>query len=1063
MEQEKDPRCLLQALQVVGQVVVLFGDNVSGALAERVFDSASCYFPITFMPPPDDPFGITPEALIAALDSCLCVHVNIVPHSTQFLIGQLVNDLSTARIHAMNSLVVIVDKYSHTVLRPAQTYASTGPVHDSLLSAAAEYLYDMATDDTTPEYIFKALWTITQITSSIGKDLSGGYLADWRAFCEPMLKRVAGEIHGNLNGIQAKMAVNAAFSIARAGCLCCGAVMTLLVPLICNKAADTRNVLSTSLARSLLAEKKGFSVLPSMAAQETILPTAVEMLGQLIACTQDIDDKSGSEVPSIDFSQMLSLDPLRPHSVVLFEVLASFLQTEDVSDPISSSADSALVAEDAMQVDSAPVSTNFPRLIAFQPTLDKMAAIVEAGKAMRELLMRTPSSALDQDKLAAHIRTLSGIALHGLSYIWLHKAYDSRDVELMAAVAAGRTRSPSEDPIRLCFLSIIVSLAGRREYDAVLREHCVSALLQSLHQSSGALTANVYAILSSIARGSKGDALVATFFPNLTASVDASVTRIDQLHATPDGEATTDSELRVLTQVVNTVRDLLQAEPTAVSPANSNSCAPHSHSHNGQPCTSSHDHHNHKQNAKSAEGAVVNNQLKAQFLAGDGAPVAALLASLFSLVRRVVLALTLVDQTKFVESLLKSLTESNDSSPQSAALRTAVTVSALTYLDKASDLFATHSSSSLSLAEVQTALSHSTSESLLGVVEQALKTVSHYKAAGAVRHDHAAHTSEWANQYGTAQLIAIVVNKLPNGSLLQFIASSVADSCFTYQCSLGDSLVEATAQDIRAVTDIFLWTLKALYMRPAVRNTTAHFTADASWQEILLSHLTTSLVDNTSSSRGVASFRDALATRLSALVEESSVLSPASKGHCSPFWRQKLWSLLSPPLLANANLFISNKSAHDVTSSSSILAICTLTVGLPASVVQSSLQELVDIAVYAVSYSHEVVDSTVQSTPLQTQSLRTLEILLKNDAGSFVSYLNIIIPVLLKVSQQAFTARQRGTAVEGLSTLADQLPYPRIHPYKTQITQGLLAVLNDKKRVVRQIAGAARNKWMVLN
>ena len=41
-------------------------------LSQRVFDALVCYFPITFSPPPNDPFGITSEMLVSSLESCLC-------------------------------------------------------------------------------------------------------------------------------------------------------------------------------------------------------------------------------------------------------------------------------------------------------------------------------------------------------------------------------------------------------------------------------------------------------------------------------------------------------------------------------------------------------------------------------------------------------------------------------------------------------------------------------------------------------------------------------------------------------------------------------------------------------------------------------------------------------------------------------------------------------------------------------------------------------------------------------------------------------------------------------
>lgn len=94
---EKDPRCLLSVLKVATKAIHCFPqefpttytemlldyeNDAFGAakerlffnaeLGEKIFEGLACYFPITFVPPPDDPFGITADALSSALCSCLC-------------------------------------------------------------------------------------------------------------------------------------------------------------------------------------------------------------------------------------------------------------------------------------------------------------------------------------------------------------------------------------------------------------------------------------------------------------------------------------------------------------------------------------------------------------------------------------------------------------------------------------------------------------------------------------------------------------------------------------------------------------------------------------------------------------------------------------------------------------------------------------------------------------------------------------------------------------------------------------------------------------------------------
>ncbi|GAA5888696.1 hypothetical protein JCM6882_009055 [Rhodosporidiobolus microsporus] len=68
VEGEKDPRNLMISFGIVRVMLLEF------EVAEKVedlFDITFCYFPITFTPPPDDPYGISSEDLIVALRACL--------------------------------------------------------------------------------------------------------------------------------------------------------------------------------------------------------------------------------------------------------------------------------------------------------------------------------------------------------------------------------------------------------------------------------------------------------------------------------------------------------------------------------------------------------------------------------------------------------------------------------------------------------------------------------------------------------------------------------------------------------------------------------------------------------------------------------------------------------------------------------------------------------------------------------------------------------------------------------------------------------------------------------
>lgn len=131
MEGEKDPRCLVAALSMLEKAVKYFSflfekksaieedsAKIDDAL-EKLFDSVACYFPITFAPPSDDPYGVTTEALILALENVLCAHSSLHKHVLPFLVDHLTDELTLGRVQATNILIRLgsSEEYSPKVFR----------------------------------------------------------------------------------------------------------------------------------------------------------------------------------------------------------------------------------------------------------------------------------------------------------------------------------------------------------------------------------------------------------------------------------------------------------------------------------------------------------------------------------------------------------------------------------------------------------------------------------------------------------------------------------------------------------------------------------------------------------------------------------------------------------------------------------------------------------------------------------------------------------------------------------------------------------------------------------
>jgi DNA repair/transcription protein MET18/MMS19 len=83
---EKDPRNLMIVFSLL-QVPMMEWDVSSSA--QDLFDSVFNYFPITFKPPPDDPYGITAQDLKDRLRDCIAATSDFAPYAFPALLDKL--------------------------------------------------------------------------------------------------------------------------------------------------------------------------------------------------------------------------------------------------------------------------------------------------------------------------------------------------------------------------------------------------------------------------------------------------------------------------------------------------------------------------------------------------------------------------------------------------------------------------------------------------------------------------------------------------------------------------------------------------------------------------------------------------------------------------------------------------------------------------------------------------------------------------------------------------------------------------------------------------------------
>ena len=106
---EKDPRNLMVLFGV--DKVLLTEWVMDREMTERFFDITFCYFPITFRPPPDDPYGITSDDLKVALRAAICASPALAPHGYPLLLEKLSAAGGAAKLDTLRTLIAAMPVY----------------------------------------------------------------------------------------------------------------------------------------------------------------------------------------------------------------------------------------------------------------------------------------------------------------------------------------------------------------------------------------------------------------------------------------------------------------------------------------------------------------------------------------------------------------------------------------------------------------------------------------------------------------------------------------------------------------------------------------------------------------------------------------------------------------------------------------------------------------------------------------------------------------------------------------------------------------------------------------
>ncbi|OQD69118.1 hypothetical protein PENPOL_c002G08369 [Penicillium polonicum] len=108
MTGEKDPRNLMIVFSILKVVMVEW--DISNHI-ETLFDSVYNYFPITFRPPPNDPYGITAQDLKGRLQECISSTRHFAPHAIPALLDKLDSTSPNVKKDALSTLIACIHSY----------------------------------------------------------------------------------------------------------------------------------------------------------------------------------------------------------------------------------------------------------------------------------------------------------------------------------------------------------------------------------------------------------------------------------------------------------------------------------------------------------------------------------------------------------------------------------------------------------------------------------------------------------------------------------------------------------------------------------------------------------------------------------------------------------------------------------------------------------------------------------------------------------------------------------------------------------------------------------------
>jgi len=230
MDGEKDPRCLLVALDVGAKLLSSSEfDGHDAEAVERMFDITSVYFPIVFRPPSNDPFHIRSEDLWETLHAVFTSHPDMGVHVVPMVMDKLnltSPEVAMAKVDSLKTLQVCIPYYD------LASWAV--PLRDILLRTCLN-----ADVTQVAEEAGNAIQTIVALVSKqesalqvihAVSSLSNTCSDLWRSFVSSLVESCVVSVGQSIDSMQGRASGRVLCSIAKSSPMALGFVMEKLTP-----------------------------------------------------------------------------------------------------------------------------------------------------------------------------------------------------------------------------------------------------------------------------------------------------------------------------------------------------------------------------------------------------------------------------------------------------------------------------------------------------------------------------------------------------------------------------------------------------------------------------------------------------------------------------------------------------------------------------------------------------------------------------------------------------------------------------------------------------------------